>query len=380
MLYDGPRIDLDVHHRWKADAEVIAYLPTRWRDLVELPGKRTRSLVPPQHWNPAPNGIAYRLDAYPPGGGPPGSDLTTMREQLLEPFNIQAAILSFDVGQHVGLANLELASALTRAMNDWSVEHWLSGQDKRLFGSLLVNTQLPEVGAEEIRRLGGHPRIAEALLVINGAHKPFGHPVYHPIYAAAVEVGIPIAIHIGGEFFIQGLATASQAGGVALTRFERHTTHMQPIQHYLASFVTHGVFEKFPSLRIIIKETGTAWLPWLFWELDACHELLQMESTWVHRKPSEYLREHLFVATQPLEEPPQSSLLVDWFEVAGNLEELICFSTDYPHHDTDDPDHIARRLPPAWWDRVFYKNALRAYGWSESSFRVAQDAKRATSG
>jgi uncharacterized protein len=56
---------------------------------------------------------------------------------------------------------------------------------------------------------------------------------------------------------------------------------------------------------------------------------------------------------------------VELLESIGGVEDMLCFSTDYPHHDTDDPDHAARRLPPAWWEKVFHCNALRAYGWSE---------------
>src|SRR5437667_324215 len=83
-----------------------------------------------------------------------------------------------------------------------------SGQDDRLYGGLLVNTQLPEEGAKDIRRFGRHPRVVEALLVVNGARQPLGHPVYDPIFEACVELDLPVSIHIAGAITVQGLATA----------------------------------------------------------------------------------------------------------------------------------------------------------------------------
>jgi uncharacterized protein len=363
VTYDGPRIDADVHHNWASEDDLLAYLPDRWRDYLR--GGR-HPLAPPAIFNPAPNGITSRLDAFPAGGGPPGSDLELMRRQLLDPFRLSHAVLSFDTGPQPAIANRELSVELGRALNRWSIDHWLSGQDDRLYGSLLVNTQLPEAGAADIREFGRHPRMCEALLLANGLGKPFGHPVYDPIFRAAAEMDLPVAIHIGGDTFLPaGTGTHTAAGGLPNTRFERHSLQMQPVQHYLASLVVHGVFERYPGLRLIVKETGIAWLPWFLWELDAAEPILRRESSHVRRRPSEYLRRRMWVTTQPLEEPGRSEDLVELLESIGGVEDMLCFSTDYPHHDTDDPDHVARRLPPAWWESVFHRNALRAYGWSE---------------
>jgi predicted TIM-barrel fold metal-dependent hydrolase len=374
VLYDGPRTDSDVHHNWRREADLLAYLPARWQDYLR--GGR-HPLTPPAIFNPAPNGITSRLDAFPDDGGPPASDLELMRRQLLDPFNITHAIVSFDTGANVALSNLELSVEIGRALNRWSIDHWLSGQDDRIYGSLLVNTQVPEVGAQDIREFGKHPRMSEALLLANGAGKPFGHPVYEPIFRAAVEMDMPLSIHIGGDTFLPGTATHTAAGGLPNTRFERHSLQMQPVQHYLLSFITHGVFERYGDLRLIVKETGVAWIPWFFWEVDAAAPILRAESSWVRRPPSEYLRKHTRLTTQPLEEPAQFDQLIEMLEAVGGMEDLLCFSTDYPHHDSDDPDQIARRLPVEWWDRVFYENGRQVYGWPDDGHRRLAERKAA---
>ena len=48
-------------------------------------------------------------------------------------------------------------------------------------------------------------------------------------------------------------------------------------------------------------------------------------------------------------------------ESAGALE-ILCFSSDYPYWDGDDPDYLLRRLPEAWRELVMRANAAALYG------------------
>jgi uncharacterized protein len=198
------------------------------------------------------------------------------------------------------------------------------------------------------------------LLVPNGLGKPFGPPAYHPIYEAAAEVGLPIAIHQGGEN--QGGLTSYVAGGFLSTRMSFHAAMTQAAAHHLTSFISNGVFERFPTLKLLLVEGGVSWIPWLMWGLDANYGLLRQECAQVKRLPSEYFREHVRVTTQPLEESRRPRQLAELLEGFGGVEDVLCFSTDYPHWDTDEPDYVERRLPAAWHRKVFYENAAALYG------------------
>ncbi|UUT34700.1 amidohydrolase family protein [Microbacterium elymi] len=125
----------------------------------------------------------------------------------------------------------------------------------------------------------------------------------------------------------------------------------------MASFVTQGTFEKFPSLKVMVLETGLAWIPNFFWRLDRFWPEMRAESDWVKRLPSEYLREHVKFSTQPMELTPRKEQLVELFESFGGMEDLLCFSSDYPHWDADDPFYVASRLPSEWLPKLFYENA-----------------------
>jgi predicted TIM-barrel fold metal-dependent hydrolase len=169
-----------------------------------------------------------------------------------------------------------------------------------------------------------------------------------------------VAIHVGGEGIAKG---REMAGGHASTFFERYCNIHQSGMHYVTSLITHGVFERFPDLRVMIAEFGFTWLPSVAWRLDALFSVLRMESPLVRRRPSEVIREHLRFSTQPFEHVVAADRTARLFESYPDLEHLLCFATDYPHWDADEPRNVAARLPAGWAERVFFGNASEFYGW-----------------
>lgn len=356
-MYKGRIIDCDVHHVWGSDAELIQYLPARWRDFFSSKEGRSVPLLPSRNLYPAQQGGGLRLDAYPKSGGLPGTDYPTMRTQLLDAFKVDVAVLGFNVGFQVDHLNPYLAAAMARASNDWSIERWIQGtSDPRLYTAMMVSTHLPDEAAAEIRRSGVHPGVSHVLLSSNSLSQPLGHPIYHPIYAAAEEMLLPIAIHVSAGEINYGAAQAV-AGGIPSFRFEFTALTHQPTIHHVASMLTHGVFEKFPGLKLIIMETGVAWIPWLLWNLDRHVDLLRIESDWIKRLPSEYFTEHVKVTTQPLERTERVIQLLELLRTVDGIEDILCYSSDYPHFDFDDPRYIASRFPKSWHPKVFYENA-----------------------
>jgi predicted TIM-barrel fold metal-dependent hydrolase len=286
-----------------------------------------------------------------------------MRSQLLDPLNIKHGVLCYDVGFEAGLPNPYLATELCRAANDWSMDHWLDGRDERLHGAILVASEQPDEAAKEIRRVAAHPRMVEVLLVANMLGKPFGHPVYRPIHEAAVECGLPIAIHLGGEIFPSSGRYA--AGGPALSRLELFTGYPQGGMHHASSLITHAVFHRYPDLRVLIKEYGFSWLPWLLWRLDAQFETLRWENPAVSELPSRTFLDHVIVSTQPFDHTDDSRQMIDLLESFEGIEDILVFATDYPHWDADEPSSVAARLPKAWHKKIFHDNAARFFSFDD---------------
>jgi predicted TIM-barrel fold metal-dependent hydrolase len=283
-----------------------------------------------------------------------------MRSQLLEPNGIEQAILTHGDGLFVdGLTNPYFALEIARALNDWTRCEWLD-HDRRLRGAIMLSCQAPEQAAAEVIRVAEDPRFVEVLVCANPIGHGFGHPVFEPIHRACAEVGLPLAIHSLGEG-AAGSAAAGLASGRATTYFEYHSGGLEGMQTHLMSFITHGVFERYPSLKLVLTEPGITWIPSFLRRMDNNWKGLRREIPWVKRPPSEVFHAHVRVTTQPLDlEPGDDALLAPL--VADGFEEVLMFSSDYPHWDADDVRIAVARLPRSWRESVLWRNAAELYG------------------
>jgi predicted TIM-barrel fold metal-dependent hydrolase len=141
---------------------------------------------------------------------------------------------------------------------------------------------------------------------------------------------------------------------------EEMTEHATSSQALVTSMIMEGVFERYRELKIVLIESGFGWLPALGWRLDRNWKRLKDEVPHLRRAPSEYIREHLWVSTQPMEEAEDPDHLIEVMNWIGF--DRILFASDYPHWDFDDP-FVA--LPPnldAEQRRaIFSENAKRVY-------------------
>jgi predicted TIM-barrel fold metal-dependent hydrolase len=134
------------------------------------------------------------------------------------------------------------------------------------------------------------------------------------------------------------------------------------------------VFEKFPPLKLVLIEGGSAWIPSLMWRFDTEFKGLRREVPWLQRLPSEYFAEHVWVTTQPLEIAPKRENVVELLHSMG-LEDRLVYSSDYPHWDADEIEYLSTRLPAEWHARVFVDNACALYGWKSAD--LARPARAA---
>jgi predicted TIM-barrel fold metal-dependent hydrolase len=81
----------------------------------------------------------------------------------------------------------------------------------------------------------------------------------------------------------------------------------------------------------------------------------------VKRPPSEYVRDHFWFTTQPIEEPDSPEDLNKIMSWIG--WDKIMFSTDYPHWDFDDPRYVFKaKLDEQHRRMIFRDNAKALYG------------------
>lgn len=359
--YTGPIVDVDVHHRPRSVTELLDYMPAHARELVTADPRSTYALYPPQVLaGAATANSGRRADTFGEDGQVPGWDFERHRDQLLDRYDYHRAVLTHDVGDFGMHQNPEVAAALCTAANDWTIEHWLA-RDDRLRGLVVCPLGDPPAAAAEVRRVGAHPRIDGVLLVGSPLGKPLGDPVYHPVYEAAADTGLALALHQAASERPKVTGRTTPSPLVSAT--EMTALMSQQGMHFVSSFIVHGVFEKFPGLKLLVKEFGVAWIPSLLWRMDQFYDDYRLESSWVRKWPSEYVHEHIKFSTQPIETAPHPRAVTDLLQTVDGMEDLLCFSSDYPHISFDDPTYVARLLPARWREKVMHENARAIYGW-----------------
>jgi predicted TIM-barrel fold metal-dependent hydrolase len=340
-----------------AFAGLYDYLPSRWTRWLDRVGVRG---IEPIGQIPRGRAFVHRLDSVPPAGGAPGSDPEFAREQLLDRFNLTGALLNLPAGLVSAHDPVDLGIAFARAENEQLADRWLAS-DSRWYGSINIAVESSTAAIHEIDRcVDSEPGRWVQLMLSSRADYPLGNPRYWPVFEAAVAHDLPLGIHpgINRNTQLTGCGTPSYY-------FEEHAGFAYTSYSLVASLIFEGVFDRFPDLKVVLIELGWGWAPAYAQRLDASWRVMRDEVPDLAKKPSEYLRDHFWFTTQPVEEPENPAWFAQLFgtmESAG-LAERLMFSSDYPHWDFDSPeDALPPTLSPDDRSRIMGATACALYG------------------
>lgn len=345
-MQDGP-IDCDIHPAVPAIAALTPFMEPYWREQVAVRGTDGLDLSSyPIH---APD--AARADWRVPGEKP-GASLEAIKRHALDGFGSRAAICHVLYGAPA-LFNRDFATVLARATNDWLAAEFLD-REPRLRGSITVAPQDPAAAAREIERRAADPRFVQVLLL--AAHdSPLGNPVYWPIYDAAERHGLPIGVHAGSAY-----RHAPTGNGWPSYHLEDVVVRPHAFQGQLLSLVHEGVFAKFPALKFVMIEAGFTWLPNFLWRANRTWRGVRMEVPWVDRPPADLIRERVRFTLQPGDAPPTAADMARVLDQIGS-DDMLLFSTDWPHWQFDGDDPFPPGFSPERRRRVMVDNPLATY-------------------
>lgn len=350
-----PVIDCDIHPVQRSNADLQPFLSERWRMHMATFGGHIRQGLSSQMPYPRMMANGQRADAYPSNGGPAGSDLELMQRQHLDANGVDVGMLVLLSRGGLEERNLDYAAALAAAANDWQRECWVK-REPRLRAGIMAIAEDPSAAVAEIERRAADRAFAQVIMSPR-AEQPLGRRCYWPIYAAAEAANLPIGLH---PYAYSG-GYSSTGAGWPTYYMQEHYSFETGMQSMMASLVMEGVFERYPKLKIVLIESGFTWVPALCWRMDKHWGRMRAEVPHLKRPPSEYVREHFWFATQPIEEPEQPQHLAEIIDWIG--WDRLVFSSDYPHWDFDDPREVFRNTPlsHAQKAKVFHDNAKALY-------------------
>jgi predicted TIM-barrel fold metal-dependent hydrolase len=340
-------IDCDIHPAVPNLRALHPYLSDHWRDIVVQRGVQELNSIS----YPANAPISARPD-WRVDGIRPGSDLPLLRQHALDPFRTSIAIANCLYGVQL-LFSEDMAAGFARAVNDWIAAEWLD-KEPRLRASIVVPLQNPELAVDEINRVAPDRRFVQVLLLVMG-DLPLGKRHYWPIYAAAQKHGLTVGIHAGSAYRHPVTPT-----GWPSYYTEDYAAQAAAFQQALSSLICEGVFTKYPDLKVALLESGFTWLPAHLWRLAKFWRGLRMEVPWLDRAPAEVVKTNVRLTLQPCDGPPTEEMFQKLIEHMDS-DELLLFSTDYPHWQFDGEDVLPAGLSPALVQRIMIDNPRATY-------------------
>ena len=322
-----PVIDCDLHNVVPSVQALFPYLSEHWREYINQSAfKGAPETSYPPH---APT--SARPDSAPsgPDAGPPGSDLDLLRAQVLDVFPVEIGILNCAYAID-SIHNPDAAAALASAVNDWQSAEWLE-KEPRLRASIVVPSHFPELARREIERVAGRRGFIQVVLPVR-SEAPYGNRRYLPIFEAAAKHDLVVGLQFGGR-------PGNPPTGVGWPSYyiEEYVGMSHVFHTQVLSLIVEGVFDRFPNLRMTLIEGGWTWLPSLMWRIDKDWKGLRREVPWNRQLPSDYIKQHMRLTIQPLDAAPDPRTMLQLIDQIGS-DDLLLFSTDYPHWHFDSPD------------------------------------------
>jgi len=344
-------IDTDIHNDLPSIQELKPFLASKWHPWLERGGPQMAA----RYY--ANQGSGRMDDAVREEDGLCAGDPDWVIQQLLTKYRIDLGVLTGSIAGWSIQHDPRVFAALASAYNEWTLNKWVRPYEC-FKGSIYAAAQYPELAGHEIHRLGDDPGMVQVLMA-SAARIPYGNPIYWPIYRAAVEYDLPVAIHVGAEG--TGIANPPTGVGYPTTYIEFHTDHAQTMMAHCVSMVTEGVFEEFPTLKFAFIEGGVTWAPYVMGRLDRLYSALKAETPYLKKLPSEYILSNCYWSTQPIEEPDDAGELLTMLRIM-HAEKTVVFASDYPHWDFDNPLTAFKFFPQDLKRRIFVDNAIEMYG------------------
>jgi predicted TIM-barrel fold metal-dependent hydrolase len=370
---DFPIFDAD-NHFYETQESFTRHLPERYKsaiDYVDLHGRTKimiRGMVSDYIPNPTFEVVARpgAQEEYFRNGNPEGK---TYRELIGEPMRAIPAFREpaprMELMDELGvdrslmfptLASLleermrdepELTHAAIHALNEWMYEEWTFNYHDRIFATPVITLPIVEKAIEELEWVVA--RGAKTVLIrpapVPGyrGSRSFGFPEFDPFWKAVEDADILVSMHSSDSGYTRyqnDWTGPSEMLPFRLDPFRAMSVGKRPMEDTMAAYLCHGVFSRFPKLRVASIESGGDWVAGFLDHVADTHKKMPHA---FDGDPVEQFKSHVWIS--PFHED-NLSLLIDTIGA-----DQVLFGSDYPHPEgLAEPRSYVDHLPPGLSD------------------------------
>jgi predicted TIM-barrel fold metal-dependent hydrolase len=361
---DFPIFDADNHMYETTDA-LTKFLPRQYKDVVQyvqvngrtkvalkgqisnyIPNPTFNKVAPPGAMeiefklkNPSSKTSAEDLKLEPPPryiDAPPAFFAPQPRLELMDELGLDRAMMWPTLASLIEerMADDPKAThAVVHALNQWMYETWSFNFEDRIFATPVVTLPIVDRALEELAWVLEHG--ARAILIrpapvpdLDGRRRSFALPEFDPFWEAVQEADIMVGMHAsddGSQRYLnewEGLRDGEfqpfTGGRSAFTSII--TADHRGIHDVVASIVGHGLASRFPRLKIVPVENGSA----------RVRPLIQVLERLYDRTPHIFMEDPVLalkrcVYVHPFHEEDPLGLV----KLVG--ADNVVFGSDYPH-------------------------------------------------
>jgi predicted TIM-barrel fold metal-dependent hydrolase len=334
---------VDLHGRTKImiRGTISEYIPNPTFEVVARPGAQEEYFR-----NGNPEGKSYREIIGEPMRAIPAFREPAPRIELMDELGVDRALM------FPTLASLleermrdepELTHAAIHSLNEWMYEEWSFNYQGRIFATPVITLPIVDKAIEELQWVV--ERGAKTVLVrpapVPGyrGSRSFGFPEFDPFWKAVEEADILVSMHSSDSGYTRyqnDWTGASEMLPFRLDPFRAMSVGKRPMEDTMAAYLCHGVFSRFPKLRVASIESGGDWVAGF---LDHVADTYKKMPHAFDGDPVEQFKTHVWIS--PFHED-NLGLLIDTIGA-----EQVLFGSDFPHPEgLAEPRSYVDHLPP----------------------------------
>ena len=280
-------------------------------------------------------------------------DFTQERLPQMDASGLDVQVLSLNSPGIQAEPDAAVAVRAARQVND-VLAGVIGEHPDRFKGFAALPLQDPAAAADELERAVNELGLLGGLVNAHTGGKYLDDPDFTVVWERAVGLDVPLYLHPAN-----GVDTAHVLSG--------HPELIGPMWSWGIDTATHalrlifgGVFDRFPAAKLLLGHMGEG-LPFVLWRLDSRWDFHNHHGIELDRgRPSEYLRENLYVVTSGVAStPPLHTALL-----ALGADHIL-FGTDYPFESIETACRFLESAPISEVDR-----AKIAHGNAERLLRI----------